>query len=323
MSKEEVVATIDVLPETDGGPQPPQYRPPDVDEGNVWDERICPVTGLTEPRLLPKSYGCEPGVDYGYVITMRSGTAAFYDKRFESGLVNITGIRSGCTNSIIPANGVLNVPYFYEGCTCGYPLASGLGMVHMPEKFEQWMAWGDTPFAGRIKRLGINFGAPGDRMTESGTLWLDHPSVGGPSPEVSIAVAPERPKYYYNHSLWIEGGDGMPWVTASGVEGAESISIGLIPEQYDRADANDVLPYTVRLYFAELGDAKPGQRVFSVSLQGEEVLTDLDVVKSAEGRMRGIMKEFKGIKIGRTLELSFTAGSGAPIISGIELMLDP
>ncbi|MHC4351476.1 MAG: outer membrane protein assembly factor BamB family protein, partial [Planctomycetota bacterium] len=75
MSKEEVVATIDVLPETDGGPQPPQYRPPDVDEDNVWDQRICPVTGLTEPRLLPKSYGCEPGVDYGYMITMRSGTA--------------------------------------------------------------------------------------------------------------------------------------------------------------------------------------------------------------------------------------------------------
>jgi hypothetical protein len=93
MSKEEVVAAVETLPERDGGPQTPQYRPPDVDEDNVWDERICPVTGLTEPRLLPKSYGCEPGVDYGYVITMRSGTAAFYDKRFESGLINISGIR--------------------------------------------------------------------------------------------------------------------------------------------------------------------------------------------------------------------------------------
>jgi hypothetical protein len=84
-----------------------------------------------------------------------------------------------------------------------------------------------------------------------------------------------------------------------------------------------VLPYTVRLYFAEPGDARPGERVFSVSLQGEEVLTDLDVVKAAGGGMRGIVKEFKGIRIGRTLELSLTAGSGVPIISGIELMLDP
>ena len=125
------------------------------------------------------------------------------------------------------------MPYFYEGCTCGYPLASGLGLVHMPEQFEQWMAWGETPFQGRIECLGINFGAPGDRMTESGTLWLDYPSVGGPSPEVSIAVGPERREYYYHHSLWTEGGDAMPWVTASGVEGAENISVGLIPEQYE------------------------------------------------------------------------------------------
>jgi hypothetical protein len=256
------------------------------------------------------------------MITMRSGTGAFYDKRFESGLVNISGIRSGCTNSIIPANGILNVPYFYEGCTCGYPLASGLGMAHMPEQFEQWMVWGDTPFQGRIKRLGINFGAPGDRMTESGTLWLDYPSVGGPSPEVSIGVAPKDSTPYYRHSLWIEGGAGMPWVAASGVEGAESISIGLVPAQYEGADANDVSPYTVRLYFAELEDVKPGERVFSVSLQGEEVLTDLDVVKAAGGKMRGIMKEFRGVKIGRTLELSLTSKSGAAIISGIEVMFE-
>jgi len=322
LSKEESLAAVKKLPDKENGPQPAQYRPPVVNEDNVWAERINPVTGLTEPRVLPKSYGCEPGVDYGYMITMRSGTGAFYDKRFESGLVNITGIRSGCTNSIIPANGILNVPYFYEGCTCGYPLASGLGMVHMSEQFEQWMAWGDTKFEGRIERLGINLGAPGDRMTESGTLWLDYPSVGGPSPEVSISTAPKDSACYYHHSLWVEGGDGMPWVTASGVEGVQSISVGLVPAQCEGSDANDVLPYTVRLYFAEPGDTKPGERVFDVSLQGEQVLKGLDVVKAAGGRMRGMVKEFRAVKVGRTLELSLTAASGAPIISGIELMLE-
>ncbi|MHC4702110.1 MAG: outer membrane protein assembly factor BamB family protein, partial [Planctomycetota bacterium] len=323
LSEAEALAAIGSSVKRDNGPQPAQYRPPVVNEDKIWGRRANPVTGLTEPRALPKSYGCEPGVDYGHMITMRSGTGAFYDKRFESGLVNITGIRSGCTNSIIPANGVLNVPYFYEGCTCGYPLASGLGMVNMPEQFEQWMAWGKTPFQGRIKRLGINFGAPGDRMTESGTLWLDYPSVGGPSPEVAIGMAPQESRFYYHHSLWIEGGRGMPWVTASGVEGVKNISVGLVPEQYEGADANDVLPYTVRLYFAEPGNAKPGQRLFSVSLEGEEVLKDFDVVKAAGGTMRGIVKEFRKIKAGRTLDLSFEATSGAPIISGVELMLDP
>jgi len=324
LPKEEALAAVKRLPDEDGGPQPPQYRPPVINEDNVWAERVNPVTGLAEPRVLPKSYGCEPGVDYGCMITMRSGTAAFYDKRFESGLVNITGIRSGCTNSIIPANGILNVPYFYEGCTCGYPLASGLGMVHMPEQFEQWMAWGDTPLQGRIKHLGINFGAPGDRMTESGTLWLDYPSVGGPSPEISINVAPaDSTRYYYRHSLWTKGGDGMPWVTASGVEGVERISVALLPGQYQGADANDVLPYTVRLYFTELADAKPGERVFAIGLQGKEVLSNLDVVKAAGGKMRGLVKEFRDVEIGRELQLSLAAGSGLPIISGVELILEP
>ncbi len=83
-----------------------------------------------------------------------------------------------------------------------------------------------------------------------------------------------------------------------------------------------MLPYTVRLYFAEPGDAKPGARVFSVSLQGEEVLKNLDVVKAADGMMRGIVKEFREITIGRTLELTLTATSGVSIVSGIELVLE-
>ncbi len=322
LSEEQARAALKTLPERDTSPQTPHYRPPTINKDKVWAQRINPVTGLTEPRLLPKSYGCEPGVDYGHMITMRSGTGAFYDKQFESGLINISGIRSGCTNSIIPANGILNVPYFYEGCTCGYPLASGLGMVHMPEEFEQWMAWGDIKFEGRIKRLGINFGAPGDRMTESGTLWLDQPSVGGPSPELSLNVEPEHSTYYYRHSLWIKGGRRMPWVTASGIQGADRISIGLVPNQYEGRDANDMLPYTARLYFAETEDMKPGARVFSIGLQGKELLRDLDVVKAAGGKMRGIVKEFRDIKISRTLELSLTAKSGVSILSGIELLLE-
>jgi hypothetical protein len=76
------------------------------------------------------------------------------------------------------------------------------------------------------------------------------------------------------------------------------------------------------LFFAEPGDTKPTERVFSVGLQGEEVIRDLDIVKTAGARMRGITREFRGIKIGRALELSFTAKSGRPIISGVELMLD-
>ena len=44
--------------------------------------------------------------------------------------------------------------------------------------------------------------------------------------------------------------------------------------------------YTVRLVFAEPGSLKAGERVMNVSLQGEAVLTDLDIVTEAGGPRR-------------------------------------
>ena len=60
---------------------------------------------------------------------MRSGTPAYYDKTLESGTVFLSGPRSGCTNSIIPSGGLMNVPYFYEGCTCSYPLPTAMALI--------------------------------------------------------------------------------------------------------------------------------------------------------------------------------------------------
>ena len=130
-------------------PEPSQYRPPG--QKDMWKpkdpvvgERTNPLTGEKEPRTFPKTYGCDGGVDYGSFYTLRAGTPAFYDKTAESGTVFLSGPRSGCTNSIIPSGGLLNVPYFYEGCTCSYPLPTAMSLVAMSESFEQWSSWGET-----------------------------------------------------------------------------------------------------------------------------------------------------------------------------------
>jgi hypothetical protein len=215
--------------------EPSQYRPPHQEDW--WKpkppragQRTNPLTGEREPRVFPKSYGCDGGVDYGFMYSMRSGTAAFYDKRTESGTVNVSGPRSGCTNSIIPANGVLNLPYFYEGCTCSYPLPLALALVSKPQEFEQWASWGSVPaaqFKGKIRRVGLNFGAPGDRKTEDGTLWLDMPNLGGPSPEVQVATEPplEKLSFSYQHSLFLADGEGWPWVAGSACKGLRVVTV--------------------------------------------------------------------------------------------------
>jgi outer membrane protein assembly factor BamB len=279
-------------------------------------ERFNPMTGRKEPRVIPKTYGCDGGVDYGMFYTLRAGTAAFYDKTLESGTVFISGPRSGCTNSIIPSGGLLNVPYFYEGCTCSYPLPTALSMVAMPETHEQWSSWGDAPVApASIVRIGLNFGAPGDRMTRDGTLWLDYPSVGGPSPQIKVVTKPANPTFHYRHGNWIKGGDSWPWIAASAVEGLEELTLhNLKPGRY-----------TVRLHFAELDEQSSSDRIQTVSLQDKPVLSDFDIRVEAKGLMIGVVKEISDVIVDGTMKITLhsTDMSQASLISGIEIIRNP
>jgi hypothetical protein len=298
--------------------QPSQYRPPK--QANAWapekprvGERINPLTGEKEPRTFPKSYGCDGGLDYGHLYTMRSATASYYDKRIESGTINLSGPRSGCTNSIIPANGVLNVPYYYEGCTCSYPLPMAMALVSMPQTHEQWTSWGEMPpekLNGKVRRIGLNFGAPGDRVTESGTLWLDQPSVGGPSPILPVKTSPEQITYRYHHSLRVEGGQGWPWIAASLAEGIESIRINGLTKG----------TYFLRLTFLEPDPIKPGERIFDVIHQGKKLLSKYDVAKVAGGSMRAKTESFTDLTLENSLVLKLSPIRGNPILSGLELV---
>jgi len=314
----EITRVNSQFPAVDTTQLPPnQFRPPTQrDEWKpdppVPGQRVNPLTGAHEPRTFPKSYGCDGGFDYGYLYTMRSGTAAFYDKRAESGTVHISGPRSGCTNSIIPACGLLNVPYYFKGCTCSYPLPTSLAMVSAPDTFEQWSTWGSpgNDPVQQIRRVGINFGAPGDRITDAGTLWLDYPAVGGPSPTVQVALEPQEVKYFYQHSQFLRGGRGWPWVAASGVEGLSKLKI----------DGLTAGRYCVRLYFAEPRAAEPGSRVFDVWVQGRLELPRFDVVNAAQGSLRSAVHEMTDVLSEGTLEVQFVAHAGQPLISGVEIV---
>ena len=295
--------------------EPSQYRLPGQPSSTkpgrlVAGQRINPLTGETEPRAFPKTYGCDGGVDYGDFYTLRSGTAAYYDKTIESGTVFLSGPRSGCTNSVIPSGGLLNVPYYYDGCTCSYPLPIAVALVAMPQSHEQWSSWGESRIEpNRIQRIGINFGAPGDRMTHDGTLWLDYPSVGGPSPDVNIE-ATSSAQYRYQHSVWMQSAEAWPWVSASMAEGLERFVI------------KDLKPgdYLVRLYFAEPDARGPRHRLQDIKLQGRLVVDDFDISDETGGVMRGTVQEFSHIAIENQLTLELSATNGKTIISGIELI---
>ena len=274
--------------------------------------RRHPMTGREIPWGFIRNYGCNTVVGSEYLLTFRSAAAGFFNLIANYGTGNLGGFKSGCTSNLVPADGVLNAPDYTRTCTCSYQNQTSVAFVHDPT-VETWSFSHLTWDGERVTRVGINFGAPGDRMSESGTLWLDYPSVGGPSPDIPVEVQGDTPAYFRRHASSIRGSK-LPWVAASGLEGSTEIAISVAKNK------DTTQRYTVRLYFAEKAGVGHDQRVFSVKIQGREVIRDLDVAKASGGTTQAIVREFKNIQIGDILTVSLTPKTGTPLICGIELV---
>ncbi|MHC4982386.1 MAG: malectin domain-containing carbohydrate-binding protein, partial [Planctomycetota bacterium] len=306
--------------------------------------RKHPVTGATIPWNWVRFKGCNTAIASENLLTFRSGAASFVPLDISQGTASIGGFKSGCTSNLIVANGVLNAPDYTRTCICSYQQQSSLAMIHMPE-LEYWSMdyFPPPPAPTAAWRVGINFGAPGNRTADDGTLWLEFPSIGGPSPDIPVRPAGDGAKWFRAHNTTVEG--ELNWVTASGVSGVTSLKIrpfvqptkrhndvygfakhmGNIP----RWDENSIQgrfdkprPYTVRLYFSEPEGLAAGKRVFSVWMQGKQVLRDFDVAKAAGGANRSVVREFKNVMITDDLVLTFNASRGRPVICGVELVAE-
>ena len=81
--------------------------------------------------------------------------------------------------------------------------------------------------------------------------------------------------------------------------------------------------FTVRLHFAETyeGITADGERVFTVKIQGKEVLKDFDVRKTAGASQKAVVKEFKEIEAkDGTIDIGFEIKTQNPEINGIEII---
>lgn len=296
--------------------------------------RAHPLSGEQVPWSWSRNYGCNTPMASEHLLTFRSGAAGYFDLLNDGGTGNFGGFRSSCTNNLVVAGGILTAPDYTRTCVCTYQNQTSIALVPVDDA-EVWTSFGSQTPKEALRRVGVNFGAPGDRKAVDGTLWLEYPSVGGASPVLDIAIQPAKPTWYRRHRSVIVTGDsisqtsaiqasvketinGIDWVAASGVEGLRSLELKVGPE--------DSVPrrYTIRLHFAELGGAEPGDRVFSVNLQGEASvkLGEIDVVREAGGTGRMLVKEVRGMMIGERLrlELSSAESSKLPaILAGLEL----
>ena len=128
------------------------------------------------------------------------------------------------------------------------------------------------------------------------------------------------PTWFHRHSSRIKAGLAK-WIVASGVQGCETIRLTLRGESAgtEAASANS---HIVRLYFAEPTTKGPGERVFSVTLQGKQVLTDFDIVREAGSADVGVVNEFRGVGADSILTVKLSPKVGETLLCGIEVTRD-
>ncbi len=279
-------------------------------------KRKHPVTGAEIPWEFTKiGHHCNYAIASEHLLTFRAATAGYHDLT-TGGTMALPGFRSGCRNSLIPANGILNAPNFANGCICSFSIYTSLAMVHMPDA-DKWTYSTFGKHTGRIRKVGVNFNAPGDRMAPNGTLWVDYPGAGRPSPQVSVSLQPAKPSGYQVHSRQVQAKEGEhAWVAASGISGVSSIKLKIGQPK------DDPSLYSVNLHFAEPENRKPGERVFDVLLQGKIVAEALDLAKESGGRLRPLIKRLDHVKVADSILIELKPVKGKTVIAGVEVLAE-
>ena len=164
-----------------------------------------------------------------------------------------------------------------------------------------------------VRRLGVNLAAPGDRLADDGTLWLEYPLVGGPSPEIEMKLGPAAASRFRESSVLLGSGKHR-WVFSSGYRGLRTISLKL-PRSKPRT-------FKVRLYCRSQSGQAGGS--FDVSLQGVKVLKGLNPSEKAANGSAGVIHEIEGARITSVLDLKLEPSGGGdsalPLVCGIELI---
>ncbi len=275
-----------------------------------------PVTGEDLKWTFKREYGCGIVAASEHLLTFRSASAGFVNLDVFEGTGSLGGWKASCSTNLIAADGVLNSPDYTRTCQCPYQNQTSLALVNMP-----WMTyWTNSNYTwtgSKIKQLGLNLNAPGDRTSDRNILWIEFPNVGGTAPGIPIRL--DTVNYFTIRKDPISViSENTPWISSSAIGGIRSLEITL-----SKDNNVDVSGYTVKLYFSELENMRPGERVFNIRLQDHPVLDNFDIVSEAGKPDKEIIKSFTGIKAGKSLKLDLIPVNGNTVLSGIELIQEP
>ncbi len=75
--------------------------------------------------------GCNYAVANQHLLFVRDRCASYVELETQEKHY-LRNLRSGCSNSLVAADGLLNAPCFSVKCVCNYPIQTSFAMMHMP-----------------------------------------------------------------------------------------------------------------------------------------------------------------------------------------------
>ena len=97
--------------------------------------RTHPITGDTvDWEFVRPGHSCGIVTASPHNLFFRSYSGAIVNTEQDSGLQLFGGMRPGCWNSMIPANGLLSMQEASAGCTCNYSLRTTVVLKNKPQK---------------------------------------------------------------------------------------------------------------------------------------------------------------------------------------------
>ena len=315
-----------------GGPRNHRKRPIIVGdsiyaEPGAWNLKtgeprtiVNPLTGKQTPIDFLRGYsGCDHLLASANCIFGNAGSGGFahYNLDEQAGYTPMGGMQLACNTGAVPANGLFVAPEGRSGCACGFGLQTSLVLYPRNEA----RAWGFSTRGNSltdvlpVQHAAVNLGAPGFRTDSSKRLWL--PYAG--EKNTAGAFRNWLPQYQHRPESFswrrldthLIDDEQIPWVYSSHYHGEKELAFPVSAEGKHQ--------FTIRLYFIEPENKSPGERVFSIMLQGKPVIEEFDIAKEAGGGFRPLTRTFEGIEIDRTLRIQLKPKTGRPILCGFEV----
>jgi parallel beta-helix repeat protein len=147
-----------------------------------------------------------------------------------------------------------------------------------------------------VAKVAVRMNCGGGAVTDaSGNVWAADTNATGSVDTTANAIANTNTPALYQNARWNSG-----------------------PLTYQFAVPNGT--YRVTLKFAELYFTAAGQHKINASINGQQVLSNFDILAQAGGQFRAVDRSFTVTVTGGTVTVQLTGAVDDPIISAIEIV---